>query len=88
MPLKVKLRFGARGQEKVNGDQKDEVEEDVEIVSGESDSRDGSDLPELPEGLLQSQEIVCLFLKGGGKSCGIKFTNQKRKMSNYFIDIG
>ena len=67
MPLKVRVRFGARGQEKVNGDQKDEVEEDVEIVSGESDSRDGSDLPELPEGLLQSQEIVCLFLKGGKK---------------------
>ena len=88
MPLKVKLRFGARGQEKVNGDQKDEVEEDVEIVSGESDSRDGSDLPELPEGLLQSQEIVCLFLKGGKKSCGIKFTNKNQKMSNYFIDIG
>ena len=54
MPLKVRLRFEARGQEKVNGDKKDEVEEDVEMVSGESDSQDGSDLPDLPEGLLQS----------------------------------
>ena len=51
MPLKVRLRFGPRDQEKVNGDKK---VEDVEVISEESDSQDAIDLPELPEGLLQS----------------------------------
>ena len=55
MPLKVRLRLGPRGQEKVNGDKK---EEEVDIISEASDSEDGSNIPDLPEGLLQSL-IAC-----------------------------